>query len=150
MHGSGCRNILNSDYQGNRSKWEYIRKLKNRYYTCCINTIYSKIKGITLTMLSAYFINQETKSPEHPRFSTTIHVVIVYPLKRRCHHGPFSNPPLKSSRTSRAKLKIAPNLDKECPLLILSLHSFKQLRNFGQDNLSSPNSCHHTTPSNDV
>lgn len=69
------------------------------------------MEGIeTLTMLSAYFINHDTNKPVEPRFKTTIQVVIVYPLKRRCHHGPFSNPFLKSSKTSFAKLNIAPNL----------------------------------------
>lgn len=67
----------------------------------------------TLTILSANFINHDTRSPVEPRFNTTSHVVIVYPLNRRCHHGPFSNPLLKSSKTIRPKLNIAPNLEKK-------------------------------------
>lgn len=61
-----------------------------------------KYTGLTFTILSAYFISHETNSPEDPRFNRTSHVVTVYPLRRRCHHGPFSNPTLKSSIISRA------------------------------------------------
>ena len=79
-----------------------------------------QVKGVTFTILSAYFINQETKSPVEPRFNTTSQVVKLYPLKSGCHHGPFSNSFLKSSKRSRAILKIAPNLEKYVPFWIIS------------------------------
>lgn len=64
-------------------------------------------------MLSAYFISHETSNPEDPKFRMTIQVAKLYPSKRRCHHGPFSNPLVKSSKTKRAMLNIAPNLGKK-------------------------------------
>jgi hypothetical protein len=72
-----------------------------------------KVKAITFTILSAYFIIHETSKPVDPRFNTTIQVVILYPLKIRDHQGPFSNPPVKSSTISRAILKITPNLRRK-------------------------------------
>lgn len=78
-----------------------------------LNTSIRCSKKNTFTMLSAYFIIHETSSPEDPKFRTTSQVAILYPSKRRCHHGPFSKPLVKSSKTRRAKLKIVPNLGKK-------------------------------------
>jgi hypothetical protein len=80
-----------------------------------------RVERYTFTILSACFINHETKRPVDPRFNTTNQVVIVYPLKMRCHQGPFSKPPLKSSTISFARLKIEPNLGKETHLICISL-----------------------------
>jgi len=71
---------------------------------------YRKNRKITFTILSAYFISHDTSKPVDPKFKTTIHVVKVYPLKMRCHHGPLSKPTWKSSHKSRTMLNIAPNL----------------------------------------
>ena len=79
-----------------------------------------QVISVTFTILSAYFINQENKNPAEPRFNITSQVVILYPLKRCCHHGPFSHSFLKSSKRSRAILKIAPNLEKYVPFWIIS------------------------------
>lgn len=87
-------------------------KLQKKYDNKTMG-VSSKVKAITFTILSAYFINHDTSKPVDPRFNTTIQVVRLYPLKIRLHQGPLSNPLLKSSTRSRAILKITPNLSRK-------------------------------------
>ncbi len=64
----------------------------------------------TLTMLSAYFITQDTRRPVQPRFNTTSHVVTLYPNSNLDHQAPFSYAPRISSIVKRIMLNSTPNL----------------------------------------
>lgn len=101
-----------TDYLGIINNLQPCNSHSNPNLCRCTQNEYARVERgeRTLTMLSAYFITQDTRRPVQPRFNTTSHVVTLYPTSNLDHQAPFSYAPRMSSIVKWIMLNSTPNL----------------------------------------